>query len=95
MFTKSLDEVMKKENGMKILIPLFHRIIGMMFNEMKKKDINIDWYEETIGWLLAACSFEVYESPEKDFKKYTKIVDDNYKNFEDQVIYEESNKAQA
>ena len=97
MFTKTLEEVMKEENGsgMKILLPLFHKIIGMLFGEAKKKGINIDFYEDAFGSLLAAWAFEVYDNPKKDFTKYTEIVDDNYEVFAKQMIHEENNKAQA
>ena len=97
MFTKTLEEVMKEENGsgMKILVPIVHKLIGMMFSEMKKKGIDISFYEDALGSLLAAWAFEVYDNPKKDFTKYTKIVDDNYEIFAKQMIHEENNKAQA
>tara|TARA_R100000008_G_C3548149_1_gene148757 strand:- start:633 stop:917 length:285 start_codon:yes stop_codon:yes gene_type:complete len=92
MFTKSLGEIIKKENGsaMKILLPLLHKLSSAMLAEMKKKDIDISWYQGSLENLFAAWAFELYDNPEKDFLKYSKMVDDNYEKFEKKIMHEEA-----
>ena len=80
-----IEEIMRTGNkgGLKLLVPLFHKIFGMMFAEMQKNKIDPSWYKDTLGALLAAAAFMIYRDPVKDFTKYTDIVDKEYEDFAD------------
>ena len=82
---KTIQEVLNKNKGnaLKVLIPLLHRLIGAMFNEIDKgEDIDTEWYRDSIAIMLTFLAYEAYDNPKKGFKKYSKIVDNEYENFE-------------
>ena len=81
MISKLAKIMDSNEGSLKILIPLFHRVFGMMFAEMEKNGVDSEWYRDTLGSLLAAASFMVYKDPAKDFARYANMVDDEYDEF--------------
>ena len=61
-------------SGIKILIPLLHKIMGAMFNEMEEGGIETEWYRDTFASLLTFLAYEAYDDPKKGFEKYSKIL---------------------
>jgi hypothetical protein len=72
-------------SGIKILIPLLHKIMGAMFNEMEEGGIKTEWYRDTFASLLTFLAYEAYDNPKKDFEKYVEIVNNDYKIFEKDI----------
>ena len=88
MFTmKTMKEALDASggSGIKILIPLLHKIMGAMFNEMEEGGIKTEWYRDTFANLLTFLAYEAYDDPKKGFEKYSEIVDNEYKNFEKDI----------
>ena len=78
--------------NLKELIPLFHRLFKMMFDEMRKSGVDdeqIKWYADAIATLLSSAIIEIYED-KKEFEKYMNKAEADYNKFEDSVLKPEA-----
>jgi len=86
---KELGKILKSgKGGLYVLLPLFHRVFGIMFSEMEEKGIKTEWYKEILGSLLAFSCMEVYDDPKKEFNEYLEMIDKEYHKFAEKFVYE-------
>tara|TARA_R100001082_G_C4307018_1_gene135015 strand:+ start:278 stop:547 length:270 start_codon:yes stop_codon:yes gene_type:complete len=76
-----LRDKLTGRHGIKYILPLLHRLIGMMFWKMESKGMDVEWYKDTVGALLAHGCISIYKNPKKDWERYLKMVEDEYDSF--------------
>jgi len=72
----------------KKMLPLFHKIFGMMFAEMRSSgmtDKQVDWYVDTLATLLSISVMDVYDS-KAEFDKLFNDIEKDYSKFESEIL---------
>ena len=72
----------------KKMLPLFHKLFGMMFAEMRASgmtDKQIDWYVDTLATLLSISIMDVYEN-KAEFDKLFNDIEKDYSKFESEML---------
>tara|TARA_Y100000401_G_C8169589_1_gene148478 strand:+ start:41 stop:286 length:246 start_codon:yes stop_codon:yes gene_type:complete len=76
----------------KKMLPLFHKLFGMLFADMKKSGMNdkqVDWYIDTLATLMSISIMDVYES-KAEFEKLFNDLEDDYSKFESNIMKPEA-----
>tara|TARA_R100000781_G_scaffold114448_2_gene85281 strand:- start:602 stop:862 length:261 start_codon:yes stop_codon:yes gene_type:complete len=71
-------------NNLKKIMPLLHKLLAMIFLDMKKNGFSvkeIEWYSDTIAALLASAMPDIYKD-KNEFNKYMDEFDDDFNKFE-------------
>ena len=72
----------------KKMIPLFHKLFGMMFADMKRsgmKDKEVEWYIDVLSTLLSISIVDVYDS-KSEFEKCLNDIEEDYSKFENDIL---------
>ena len=78
--------------SIKKMLPLFHKLFGMLFADMKKSDMDdkqIDWYIDTLASLMSILIIDVYED-KSEFDKLFNNLEDDYSKFESEIMKPEA-----
>tara|TARA_R100000008_G_C3449843_1_gene98772 strand:+ start:43 stop:288 length:246 start_codon:yes stop_codon:yes gene_type:complete len=74
--------------SIKKMLPLFHKLFGMMFAEMRASgmtDKQVDWYVDTLATLMSISIMDVYES-KAEFDKLFNDIEKDYSKFESEIL---------
>ena len=70
------------------MLPLFHKLFGMMFADMKRsgmKDKEVEWYIDVLSTLLSISIVDVYDS-KSEFEKCLNDIEEDYSKFENDIL---------
>ena len=72
----------------KKMLPLFHKIFGMMFAEMRASGMEhkqVEWYVDTLATLLSISIIDVYDNKD-EFNKCLNDIEEEYSKFENDLL---------
>jgi len=72
----------------KKMLPLFHKIFGMMFAEMRASGMEhkqVEWYVDTLATLLSISIIDVYDNKD-EFNKCLNDIEEEYGKFENDLL---------
>jgi hypothetical protein len=78
----------RKIMTIKKMLPLFHKIFGMMFAEMRASGMEhkqVEWYVDTLATLLSISIMDVYEN-KAEFDKLCNDIEKDYSKFENEML---------